>query len=90
MLFRLLDYLNLGFVIHTEKSRFIPSQTLSFLGFLIHSTNMTVTLTKEKIDKLKDLIKKTLTGVQSIIIRSVAQIIAHMVTSLPAVRYGAL
>ena len=41
------------FVIHPEKSMFIPSQTLSFLDFLIHSTNMTATLTKEKIDKLK-------------------------------------
>ena len=32
---------SLGFVIHPEKSMFIPSQTLSFLGFLIHSTKMT-------------------------------------------------
>ena len=80
----------LGFVIHPEKSMFIPGQRLSFLSFLIDSTNMTVTLTKEKIDKLKGLIQKALTGVQLIKIRSVAQIIGHMVASLPAVRYGAL
>ena len=32
----------LGFVIHTEKSVLIPSQTIVFLGFIISSKNMTV------------------------------------------------
>ena len=51
---------------------------------------MTITLTKDKIEKLKDLIKEALASPQKIKIRTVAKIIGHMVASLPAVLYGAL
>ena len=44
---------NLGFFIHPEpKSCFVPSQTITFLGFIINSTDMTVRLTSEKITAL--------------------------------------
>lgn len=51
---------------------------------------MTITLTNEKIEKLKDLIQQSLASADKIKIRSVAQIIGHVVASLPAVLYGAL
>ena len=51
---------------------------------------MTVTLTHEKIMNLKDLIQPALASANSIKIRSTAQIIGHMIASLPAVQYGAL
>jgi len=38
----------LGFVIHPEKSVFIPSQTIEYLGVIIDSNKMTVTLTADK------------------------------------------
>jgi hypothetical protein len=81
---------HLGFVVHPDKSVFIPSQGLTFLGFIINSKTMTITLTKEKIEKLKDLIKEALASPQKIKIRTVAKIIGHMVASLSAVLYGAL
>ena len=43
----------LGFVIHTEKSVLTHSQTISFLGFIISSKNMTLSLTDEKKNKIK-------------------------------------
>lgn len=49
----------LGFVLHPDKSVFIPSQSLTFLGFIINSRSMTITLTNEKIEKLKDLIQQS-------------------------------
>ena len=39
---------SLGFVVHPEKSQFIPSQKLEYLGFVIDSVNMTVTMTSRK------------------------------------------
>ena len=43
----------LGFTVHQEKSSFIPIQILRYLGFLLNSINMTVTLTAGKIAKVK-------------------------------------
>ena len=51
---------------------------------------MTVTLIHEKIMNLKDLIQQALASANSIKIPSIAQIIGHMIASLPAVQYGAL
>ena len=38
----------LGFVIHPDKSVFTPSQEIEYLGFVIDSRDMTVTLTQAK------------------------------------------
>ena len=45
--------LKLGFTIHPEKSLFIPTQTLEFLGFILNSINMTVRLATEKAQIIK-------------------------------------
>ena len=42
----------LGFVVHENKSVFLPQQQATFLGFRINSKTMKVTLTPEKIDKI--------------------------------------
>ena len=39
---------SLGFIIHPDKSALIPTQTAQFLGFIIDSLNMTVSLTSHK------------------------------------------
>ena len=39
---------SLGFVAHPDKSTFIPSQRLEFLGFILNSVEMTIRLTREK------------------------------------------
>ena len=46
---------NLGLVIHPEKSVIVPQQRLVFLGFIIDSVLMTVSLTQDKITKIKTL-----------------------------------
>ena len=43
----------LGFVIHPEKSILIPTQEITFLGFIFNSANMTVQLTPERALNLK-------------------------------------
>ena len=40
---------DLGFIVHNEKSVFIPSQEVTFLGFLLKSVTMTISLTPEKV-----------------------------------------
>ena len=39
---------DLGFVVHEKKNVFQPTQSLVFLGFVLNSINMTVTLTTDK------------------------------------------
>ena len=79
----------LGFTIHPDKSLLEPSNVLTFLGFVINSNSMTVTLTEEKKAKLAALIDKVLSKV-SITIRIVASLIGKIVSSLPASLYGPL
>lgn len=43
---------DLGFILNHKKSVFQPTQFLTFLGFILNSVNMTVTLTTEKATKL--------------------------------------
>ena len=53
---------SLGFVINPEKCTFIPSMVIEFLGFVIDSNNMIVTLTEGKKVAIKDLCDKILTS----------------------------
>ena len=50
--------LKLGFSIHPEKSHLILVHTIEYLGFLIDSVKMKISLTKIKQDKPKNLIAK--------------------------------
>jgi hypothetical protein len=82
---------DLGFVVHVEKSVFVPQQQATFLGFLINSITMKITmkitLTHEKVDKITSSISGLLVS-HSPTIREVAQAIGYIVSSLPAVKYG--
>ena len=73
-----LKYLqDLGFIIHPEKSILYPTQIITFLGFIINTLNMTVTLTMEKKEKIiakgKGLLKRG-----SITIRMVSSFIGNL------------
>ena len=80
---------NLGFVIHSNKSQFIPSQEIKFLGFVINSKNMTVALTASKEKNLKLLVSQLL-SMKYPTIRFLAKIIGTLVSSFPAVKFGPL
>jgi hypothetical protein len=60
------------------------------LGFVINSKHMTITLTVEKITSIKSLIESILHTPYNIKIRLVAKVIGHLISSLPAVMFGAL
>ena len=75
----------LGFIIHPDKSAFLPKQIIVFLGFTINSIDMT----QETILKIKTLILQVLNS-EKITIREVPRVIGYFISSLSAVRYGAL
>ena len=45
---------NLVLVVHPEKSVLVPRQRLFFLGFILDSILMRITLTSEKASKVKN------------------------------------
>ena len=79
----------LGFVIHPKKSHLTPTKTIVFLGFIIDSVSMTVSLTEEKREKiLKNC--KLLLQQDKPQIRTVARVIGMLTASFPAVKHGPL
>ena len=79
----------LGFTVHPTKSQLDPSTTAIFLGFIIDSVAMTVSLTEEKKQKLMDLITTVLKK-KYVKIRFVASLIGKMVSSFPGSLFGPL
>ncbi len=82
-------FTKLGFPIHPDKSILEPTQEIEFLGFLINSLSMTVRLSATKAAKVKSDCQELL-GSGKTTIRQVAHVIGVLVSSLPAVQYGAL
>ncbi|XP_068690529.1 uncharacterized protein [Montipora foliosa] len=62
------------FVIHPDKSVLIPTQRLTFLGFVLDSQSMTVALTGEQAVKVKEACQQLLQE-KSITIREVAKVL---------------
>ena len=79
---------SLGFCIHMKKSVLVPTQTITFLGFIVNSINMTISLTTEKREKIKKLCEQVL--YMQCTIRKLASLIGNIVASFPAVMYGPL
>ena len=78
----------IGFTIHPIKSSFVPSQEIIFLGFVIHTQHMTITLTNKKKVKIHKYAKKLLAGTP--IIREVTKFLGNLSASFEAVTYGRL
>lgn len=82
-------FTKLGFFVHPDKSIFVPSQRLTFLGFVLDSIHMTVQPTEDKI-------VKTLASCNSLLqidtptIRQVAEVIGILVSNFPGAQYGPL
>ena len=80
---------SLRFTLHPEKSVLKPTQKLTFLGFVLNSKTMTLTLTDAK----KENIIKSGEGIlnrQYITIRELAQFIGNAVATFEAVLTGPL
>ena len=80
---------SLGFIIHPEKSVLVPSQTIQYLGVVINSSTMTVTLTDERKASLVAACAQVLKA-GKVTIRDLAKVIGKIVASFPAVRFGPL
>lgn len=89
----ILDTVNLlrglGFTIHAEKSVLIPHQKITFLGFVLNSVDMTITLTMEKKQKILNLCKYLLSADKETI-RYIAKVIGNIVAFFPVVPFGKL
>lgn len=80
---------SLGFTIHSDKSQLVPSQRVNFLGFILDSVVMTVSMKSDKADKAKSAILQLLRTEQPLI-REVASVVGQMVSCFPGVKYGPL
>ena len=81
--------LSLGFTINEVKSIFYPPQIIEFLGMIINSILMTVTLTKRKKDSIKKL-SQDIIKMKCPKIRKVARLLGKYSNSFPASKYGRL
>ena len=82
-------FTKLGFHFHSEKSVLIPSQKLTFLGFVLDSIAMTVTLMEERVERILSVCV-TLLKTQMPTIRQVAEVIGILVSNSPGAQFGPL
>ena len=80
---------SLGFTIHEGKSLFTPSQRVAFLGFVLDSITMTVSMKSDKAEKVKTAIGQLLRKARPQI-REVASVVGLMVSCFPGVKYAPL
>ncbi len=81
--------LDTGFVVHPGKSSLEPSQSVTFVGFVINSRLMEVKLTTKKALKLKKAATAVL-ELTSVPILQVSQLTGMMVAAFPGVLFGPL
>ena len=80
-----------GFVSHPEKPVFIPTQVLTFLGFLLNSVTMTVQLTPEQAAKIRDAcLELKSSNNKRTTIWEVARVIGLLTSSFSGVQFGPL
>ena len=80
---------DLGFMIHPEKSVITPTQKITFLGFVIDSQNMTVSLTPEKRVSLQESCNAVLSR-EKISIRDAAKLAGTMNACSAGLEFGPL
>ena len=61
----------LGFTVHPNKSVFTPSQEIEFLGFVLNSVKMEVSISNQKAQNIKEMIQDFLHR-EDIVIRDFA------------------
>ena len=82
-------FTKLGFVVHPKKSVLNPSHKITFLGFIINSLTMTVSLSHEKTSALQNLVWKILKAHQ-VTIRDLAKCLGKIISVFPASFQGPL
>ena len=77
----------LVFCINFKKSELVPTTSIEFLGFVLNSVEMSITLTQAKASKIADLAREILAQ-PTFSIWFLAQFLGNCVASFPAVEYG--
>lgn len=80
---------NLGFCINEEKSILVPTNRIEYLGNVIDSVNMTVSLPERRIEKIRHSCTRLLQKRREKI-REVARVIGLLVAAIPALELGKL
>ena len=78
-----------GLITRPEKSVLIPTQRLTYLGFILDSVEMNVYLTQDKTDRLIKLCSEII-SITEPTIQTVASLVGMMTASFPAVMFGPL
>ena len=80
---------NLEIFIHPEKSEFFPSEGIEFLGFLINSKKMIVSLSESQKNVIKAILKEVkIRG--KVVIRTLAKLIGKLEAALRGIQHGRL
>ena len=80
---------SLRFIVHPEKSCFVPNHLITFMGFIIDSITMTVYQTSEKIEKIIHTCQGLLEYAHPTI-REVASTLGLLISNFPAAKLGPL
>lgn len=82
-------FTELGFIVHPNKSVTTPTQELKFLGFILNSRTMLISLTQERVLSLREAITNLL-AMKHPTIRNLAKVIGKLVAAFPGCMYGPL
>ena len=77
----------LGFTIHPEKSRFEPDQEIEFLGFVMNSTKMTISISQAKSEKIRAACRRLLEENRPSI-RMLSEVIGQLVAAEQGNKYA--
>ncbi len=80
-----------GFLLHGDKSVTEPTQEIKYLGFLINSVSMHISLPPEKVSKLRMTVKKAIRELNRgriLMVRIAAKTVGFIIAALPATVYG--
>ena len=75
-------FLRLGFLIHPDKSTFLPTQKLTYQGFIFDSVNMLLSVTDDKKDKIQKSCNSYLQN-EPLKIRELASLIRSLTATFP-------
>ena len=76
-----------GFVVHPEKSVLVPTQIIEYLGFILNSIHMEVSLTERRKEDLVKLCKNVYKQ-KMCTIQTIAQLVGKMVATIPGIKYA--
>lgn len=84
------DFLRgLGWLLNFEKSHLVPSQCITYLGYLLDSRQQRIFLPQEKVHKIEDAMR-LLQDNQLVSIRRVMSSLGLLTSAIPAVQWAGL